>query len=228
MSAAAPVITLDGPGGSGKGTISRLLAERLGWHFLDSGALYRLVAFGAIKRDIALDNVSSLVALAIDLPAEFTLNGAGEAVIRFEGEAVNSALRTEAVGNAASQVAAIPEVRSALLERQRNYAQPPGLVADGRDMGTVVFPAAPLKIFLTASLEERALRRYNQLKEQGVSANLDALFREIAERDERDANRAVAPLKPADDAIELDTTGIGIDEVTERVLALARERNVSD
>ncbi len=219
-----PVITLDGPGGSGKGTISRLLAERLGWHFLDSGALYRLVALAATRHGVSLGDGPALAGLARRLDAEFLVDVKGNPVVRLEGDDVSQALRTETCGNGASKAAAIVAVREALLERQRDFAREPGLVADGRDMGTVVFPQAMLKIFLTASLEERARRRYKQLKEQGVSANLDALFRELAERDRRDAERAVAPLKPAADAVEVDTTGMSIEQVLDRVLGLAGER----
>ena len=220
----APVVTIDGPSGSGKGTISRLLAQRLGWHFLDSGALYRLVALAAERHGVDFGDTAGLAALARALDVEFRADPDGQPSVWLEGEAVTLAIRTEACGNGASKVAAVPAVREALLERQRAFARPPGLVADGRDMGTVVFPGATLKIFLTASLEERARRRHNQLKEQGVSANLDGLFHELAERDERDANRAVAPLKPADDAVTVDSTGLGIDAVLQRVMELVRER----
>ncbi|MEJ2061391.1 MAG: (d)CMP kinase [Gammaproteobacteria bacterium] len=221
-----PVITIDGPSGSGKGTLSRLLARRCGWHWLDSGALYRLTALAATRTGIALDDVPALAEAARGLQVEFPVDADGESRVLLAGEDVGSAIRTEQVGNAASQVAAIPAVREALLARQRTFAAPPGLVADGRDMGTVVFPDAPLKIFLTASLEERAKRRYNQLKEQGLSVNLHALFRELAERDARDQQRDTAPLKPAEDAVEVDTTGIGIDEVLARLVELARSRGL--
>lgn len=220
----APVITIDGPSGSGKGTISRLLSERLGWHFLDSGALYRLVALAARRRGLDWSDAAGLAALARGLDARFEADARGGTRILLDGEAVTLAIRTEEVGAGASQVAALPEVRQALLARQRDFARPPGLVADGRDMGTVVFPEAELKIFLTASLEERARRRHKQLKEQGVSANLDALLRELAERDRRDATRAVAPLRPAPEAVTVDTSGLGVEEVLARVLALARAR----
>lgn len=223
----APVITVDGPSGSGKGTLSRLVAERLGWHWLDSGALYRLVALAALRRGLALDDVDSLTELARNLDVRFEVDGQGAPVIVLDGAPVGAELRTEQAGNAASQVAALQPVRDALLDRQRAFRQAPGLVADGRDMGTVVFRDAPLKVFLTASCEERARRRYKQLKEQGLSANLHALSEELAERDRRDAERSVAPLKPADDAVVLDSTHLDIESVLEQVLRLAEERKLT-
>ena len=221
-----PVITIDGPGGSGKGTVSRLLAERLGWSFLDSGALYRLVALAALRRELPLEDAEALAELARGLDVRFELDGAGESRIRLDGEVVAAELRTEACGEAASRVAAIPAVREALLARQRDFQAPPGLVADGRDMGTVVFPYAPLKIFLTASREERARRRFKQLKEQGLSANLQNLLRELAERDRRDSERAVAPLRPAEDALEVDSTDMGIDAVLSEIVQAAQQRGL--
>jgi len=216
-----PVVTIDGPGGSGKGTVGRRLAQALGWHYLDSGALYRLVALAAQRRGVALDDAPALAALARDLEVLFEIGpGPDEERVRLAGDEVGPDLRTEACGERASRVAALPAVRAALLERQRAFRRPPGLVADGRDMGSVVFPDATLKIFLTASPLERARRRYNQLKEKGVSANLAALSDEIARRDARDAQRAVAPLRPAADAVVLDTTGMAIAEVVARVRGL--------
>ncbi|HEV7613604.1 MAG TPA: (d)CMP kinase [Steroidobacteraceae bacterium] len=219
-----PVITIDGPSGSGKGTVSRAVARALGWRLLDSGALYRLVALAARTAGVGLDDGSGLARLAHELDLQFDSDAAGEEIVRLDGEAVTAAIRTEEAGNDASKVAAQPVVRAALLERQRRFAVPPGLVADGRDMGTVVFPDAELKIFLTASAEERAARRYKQLKEKGVAATLAALSLEIAERDRRDTNRAISPLVASADAVLLDTTGMSVEEVIERVLALARRR----
>jgi cytidylate kinase len=216
-----PIITVDGPSGSGKGTISRILARRLGWHLLDSGALYRLVALAGVLREFPADDEVGHAALAARLDVVFEVDAGGDERVLLEGRDVTRELRAEKTGNAASRVAVMPAVREALLERQRAFAMPPGLVADGRDMGTVVFPAAPVKVFLTASAEERALRRYKQLKEKGLAANLAGLSQEILERDQRDSSRPVAPLRPAPDAVTIDSTGMTIEEVVDRVLALA-------
>lgn len=221
----APVITIDGPTASGKGTITRLIAQRLGWHILDSGALYRLVALAAQKHSIALDDIESLQPLAAHLDVEFVAGeGADEMAVLLEGEDVTLELRAETTGNGASKVAALPVVRAALLERQRAFLQEPGLVADGRDMGTVVFPDALVKIFLTASAEVRAQRRYNQLKDKGLGVTMRSLLDEIAERDERDRNRAASPLVAAEDAVELDTSELSIDEVVDRLWQLCQVR----
>ena len=219
-----PVLTIDGPSGSGKGTVSRAVAKVLGWGLLDSGALYRLVALAGRHCAISLDDAAGLARVAQQFDIRFGANAAGEEVVWLAGEDVTHAVRTEAAGNDASKVAALPAVRAALLERQRRFAVPPGLVADGRDMGTVVFPRAGLKIFLTASPDERALRRHKQLKQKGVAATLAALSLEIAERDQRDSTRAVSPLVASADAVLLDTTGMSVETVVERVLALARSR----
>jgi len=217
-----PVITIDGPSGSGKGTISRAVAKRLGWGLLDSGALYRLVALAARRSSVSLDDAAALARLAGRFNIRFGSHETGEEAVWLDDQDVTRAIRTEGAGNDASKVAALPPVRAALLERQRRFAVPPGLVADGRDMGTVVFPGARVKIFLTASPAERALRRYKQLKEKGVTANLAALSLEIAERDERDSTRSASPLVASADATMLDTTGMSVDDVIERVLQIAR------
>jgi cytidylate kinase len=219
-----PVMTIDGPSGSGKGTVSRAAARALGWALLDSGALYRLVALAGRQAGIGLDDGPGLARLAESSDIRFGSGRADEEAVWLDGKEVTGAIRTEEAGNDASKVAAIPVVRAALLERQRRFAVPPGLVADGRDMGTVVFPRAEVKIFLTASAPERAARRHKQLKEKGVAATLAALSREIAERDQRDMNRAIAPLVASADAVLLDTTGMSVDAVVERVLGVARGR----
>lgn len=219
-----PIITIDGPSGSGKGTVTRKVAERLGWHLLDSGALYRLVAYAALQRGVDAASEPAHAEIAHQLDVRFGADGQGHEQVWLEGQEVNAAIRTEQAGEGASRIAAMPAVRAALLDRQRAFLQSPGLVADGRDMGTVVFPAAGLKIFLTASAAERARRRYNQLKDKGLGANLAALSLEIAERDRRDANRPIAPLKAAEDAVTIDSTALSVDAVVERVLELAVKR----
>ena len=220
-----PVVTIDGPGGSGKGTVCVLLARELGWHLLDSGALYRLTALAARKRTINLDDEQAVAVVAEHLDVQFLAGAAGEPTkILLDGNDVTAAIRQEEIGIAASKVATQPAVRSALLARQQAFAELPGLIADGRDMGTVVFPNAPVKIFLTASAEERAKRRFLQLQEQGVNVSLDRLLEDIVRRDEQDTNRAVAPMKPADDAIILDSTKLSIQEVLTRVKALMEQK----
>ncbi|AYN94962.1 MULTISPECIES: (d)CMP kinase [Pseudomonas] len=227
MMSTAPVITVDGPGGSGKGTIAALLSRRLGWNLLDSGALYRLLAFAARNHGVDLTNEESLKALAAYLDVQFQAGHEHGQRIVLEGEDVTDFIRTEDIGAGASQVAILPAVREALLQRQKAFREAPGLIADGRDMGTVVFPDAELKIFLTASAEERARRRYLQLKKKGESVTLPGLLEEIRERDERDTQRTVAPLKPADDAIVLDSTNLSIEQVLDHILALAAERDLA-
>jgi cytidylate kinase len=219
-----PVIAIDGPSGSGKGTIARLVARHLGWHLLDSGALYRLVALAGLKAGLVRHDIEGHARLAATLDAVFGMDGSGGELVSLAGEDVTDELRAETTGEAASRVAAWQPVRSALLGRQRAFAKPPGLVADGRDMGSIVFRDAGLKIFLTASPEERALRRYKQLKEKGLSGSLAALSAEIAERDRRDTTRAVAPLVAVPEAVIVDSTALTIEEVVGRVIELARER----
>jgi cytidylate kinase len=219
-----PVLTIDGPSGSGKGTISQKIAANHGWHYLDSGAMYRVVALAALDAGIEFSNVDGLVRIAEESDIRFVPRVGATAEVILNGEGVSERLRTEEAGAGASRVAAEPRVREALLQRQRDFQQDPGLVADGRDMGTTVFPNATLKIFLTASAEERAQRRYKQLKEKGFSVNLPRLLGEIRQRDERDSTRSASPLRPAEDAIEVDTTGVGIDEVVERIERLLSQR----
>lgn len=221
-----PVVTIDGPSGAGKGTISRALAGRLNWHLLDSGALYRLVAYAGRSQGLADDDKDGHARVAQQLDSRFGAGADGGELILLSGIDVTQGIRSETAGMGASRVAAWPEVRAALLARQRGFARPPGLVADGRDMGTIVFPGAPLKIFLIATPEERALRRYNQLKGKDSAVTLAALSREIAARDRQDATRPVAPLVPAADAVVVDSTGLSVAEVVGRVWRAGSERGL--
>ena len=223
---AVHVVTIDGPSGSGKGTIAALLARELGWAFLDSGALYRLTALAALNQGVDFADTAALAVVATTLDVQF-LPAEDGLVILLAGERVGDSLRTEEVGAMASRVAALPAVRAALLQRQRDFARHPGLVADGRDMGTVVFPDATVKVFLTASAEERAKRRFEQLHRKGINANFDRLLADIQARDERDSQRAVAPLKPADDAIILDSTQMTIQEVFTAVMVQMRLKGLA-
>lgn len=224
----AVVITIDGPCGSGKGTICGLLASKLQWHLLDSGALYRVLVLAAQKHEVPLDNEDVLEVLAVSLDVRFVVDSENNTQrVLLEDEDVTDAIRNVAVGGFASQIAALPAVRSGLLRRQHDFLQAPGLIADGRDMGTVVFPDAPLKIFLTASAEERARRRYLQLKDKGETVTLTSLLEEIRSRDERDMNRVIAPLKPAEDAIILDSTTMTIEQVVERILSEVAVRSLA-
>jgi cytidylate kinase len=222
----SPVVTIDGPSGSGKGTVSRLLTQRTGWHLLDSGALYRLVALAGSLAKVPAEDVAAHARLALQMRVDFTSDARGAERVLLDGHEIGGLLRSEVAGAGASRVAAWPAVRQALLERQRAFACPPGLIADGRDMGTVVFPRAELKIFLTASPEERAQRRYKQLKEKDSGVTLAALSLDIAERDRRDMTRSAAPLVPAADAIVLDSTALDAAAVADEVYAHGRARSL--
>ncbi|TVQ70183.1 MAG: (d)CMP kinase [Oceanospirillales bacterium] len=221
-----PIITVDGPSGSGKGTICQRLAQQMDWHLLDSGALYRLTALAAHHHGISMEDEESIKVVAAHLDVQFLASHTTEIKIVLEGEEVTDAIRAEKIGSDASVVASMPTVRQALLQRQRDFAATPGLIADGRDMGTVVFPEARLKIYLDASAEERASRRYKQLISKGVSASLEDILSDIKARDERDMNRTISPLKPAPDAVILDTTQMTIEEVLEVVLDEAKHKGL--
>lgn len=220
---AFPVITIDGPSGAGKGTISTLLANRLGWHFLDSGAIYRVLAIASIHHQIDPTDEAGLLPLAAGLDVNFAPGDKGSKVI-LEGEDVTDDIRSEEVGSVASQIASLPSVREALLRRQRAFKESPGLVADGRDMGTVVFPEADVKIFLTASANQRAHRRFNQLKEMGHDVSMSRLLTDIEARDDRDANRTIAPLIPAKDALVVDSTELNVEQVLEKITEFVRTK----
>lgn len=217
---AIPVLTIDGPSGAGKGTVSRAVAKKLGWHYLDSGSIYRSLAIAVLKQNVELDNEPEIVKTAQSMALEFECDD--ELVVKLDGEDITSQLGLESTGNAASVIAALPEVRRVLLQKQRDFKKMPGLVADGRDMGTVVFPDAEIKVFLTASATERAQRRYKQLIEKGIDANLSLLTNEIEERDRRDTERKTAPLAMASDALYIDSSDMTIDSVIEEILNLIR------
>ncbi|MGJ0430771.1 (d)CMP kinase [Methylobacter sp.] len=217
---AIPVLAIDGPSGAGKGTVSRAVAKRLGWHYLDSGSIYRSLAIAVLKQKVELTDVPEIVKVAQSMALEFECND--ELAVKLNGEDITSQLGLESTGNAASIIAVLPQVRSVLLQKQKDFKKMPGLVADGRDMGTVVFPDAEIKVFLTASAAERAQRRYKQLIEKGIDANLTLLTNEIEERDRRDTERKTAPLSMASDALYIDSSNMTIDEVIEEVLNLIR------
>jgi cytidylate kinase len=221
MQESTPVITIDGPSGAGKGTVARTLADQLGWHLLDSGAIYRVLAVAIQHHQLALDDEEPLIPVAAHLDVQFEINSQGQSKVILEGENVTELIRTEEIGDLASKVAGFPRVREALLRRQRAFSVSPGLIADGRDMGTVVFPQAKVKIFLTASAEERAQRRFNQLNEMGIDVNILRLLEDIRQRDERDQNRKVAPLVPADGSLTIDSTNISVTEVVNKILMFA-------
>ena len=223
VSKKAPVITIDGAGGTGKGTAALLVATRLDWRLLDSGALYRVLALAAQKHGVAFDAEDTLRILAENLDVQFIASEVSALPqILLEGQDVTDTIRTEKIGNAASKIGAFPAVRTALLERQRAFRELPGLVTDGRDMGTVIFPDAEVKIFLTASAEERANRRHKQLKQQGINVMLRDLVEELSERDRRDRERPIAPLRPADDAVIIDTDNLAVNEVVERIMSVVK------
>lgn len=224
MQESVPIITIDGPSGAGKGTTARLVAERLGWHLLDSGAIYRVLAVATQYHHLNIEDEEALIPIAAHLDVQFVINEEGNSKVVLEGEDVTDTIRTEEIGAIASQVAAFPRVREALLRRQRAFRTAPGLVADGRDMGTVVFIDAPVKVFLTASAEERAHRRFNQLKEKGFDVKIGRLLDDIRQRDERDQNRSVAPLVPAEGALLIDSTELSVDEVVAKILSYANEK----
>ena len=224
MQESIPVITIDGPSGAGKGTVARIVAEQLGWHLLDSGAIYRVLAVAAQHHNISVEDEESLLPVAAHLDVQFQISTVGEGSVILEGEDVSNAIRTEEIGALASKVAAFPRVREALLRRQRAFKVTPGLVADGRDMGTVVFADAPVKVFLTASAEERAQRRFNQLKGKGFDVKIGRLLDDIRQRDERDQTRKVAPLVPAEGALIVDSTELSIEEVVGKILSFSNEK----
>lgn len=224
MQESIPVITIDGPSGAGKGTAARLVAEQLGWHLLDSGAIYRVLAVATQYHHIDISEEEALIPIAAHLDVQFSISSEGQSNVILEGEDVTDTIRTEEIGAIASKVAAFPRVREALLRRQRAFRVTPGLVADGRDMGTVVFIDAPVKVFLTASAEERAHRRYNQLKDKGHDVKIGRLLDEIRQRDERDQNRSVAPLVPAKGALVIDSTELSIEQVVDKILSFTNEK----